>query len=270
MPPMPASNAPRRAPSGRRGRSRPVVRAGEGDDIRNVHAPDRRPDPSLGGQVAGGDDHDGPMIPPTANWPHSAGNRRRCAWRRGSSPRACRADEARTVATSTCRELAPVGRHRRPAADAAVLGRACRRGVRSAWRDRHVSIDCASGSTTAGSESSVRHVGSAARSKHSHDPSPNCTYAASVRGRPRGAGARAAGPTATRARRRVTISWSRQSNSQCAASRHAAAAPRRAGTASAGSPSHWAGTGTPIASHIVGIRSTFSVNASTTVPCASG
>ncbi len=41
--------------------------------------------------------------------------------------------------------------------------------IRSACRDRHVSIACASGSTLAGSSIAVRHVGSAARSKHSHD-----------------------------------------------------------------------------------------------------
>ncbi len=42
-------------------------------------------------------------------------------------------------------------------------------------RDRQVSIDWARGRTTDGSVVVVCHVGSAARSKQSHVPSPNCT-----------------------------------------------------------------------------------------------
>jgi hypothetical protein len=47
--------------------------------------------------------------------------------------------------------------------------------VRSLCSDRQVNMACASGSTIAGSSVVVRHVGSAARSKHSQEPLPNWT-----------------------------------------------------------------------------------------------
>ena len=86
-------------------------------------------------------------------------------------------DDVSRIVTASLACLTAVADASRPAgaADAPPSSTNMSARVRSVWVERHTSIAWASGSTTAGSVTVVRHVGSAARSKHSHDPSPNWT-----------------------------------------------------------------------------------------------
>ena len=170
----------RRGPAGRRARSRRARRPAPGRRCTAGARRRRRPPTPTPRRAASRDapSTTAAMTAATKNCPHSAmnGSALRLAMR--FQPACKPADaSARTVASEHAaqRHGAPAGRHRRPATAAVrsehqVGERAV--GVLGAPRQHRLGQRQ---HDVAGSSTSVRHVGSAARSKHSQVPSPNWT-----------------------------------------------------------------------------------------------